>query len=498
MKAKITTKSISKRLEYKENKTDHIQNYDLDNIYPQRVLDIVADSRSAQGCLKVRRMFLFGGGFYNEFFSKQKVNRKGLTVDQLLRKSIRNNFDLFESFVWHINYNSLGETVEINPIPFENARFSLSTDEKYSNKIAIYDDWSKVKTKTIKASDVNFYNVYNPDINQILKEVELLHEYDKEGNLIVNGWSKYKGQILWITPDFWEYPLAILDSVLEDCQTEAQLKRFKFNTVDTNFLASHIVVTNKQEDENEAQKFADNLGTFQGSEDASKLLWFEKENDSDEFKLEKVDIQNYDGLYQYTEESIAKNIAFPFNIPDILLRATEGSLGENSAREQATDYYNGLIQTERILLQEVFKMVFSNFHYEINPDDDYTLVPFKFPETSSKIPDSHLKYYPPARVREANGDTEDYPELIYRIGADNYNLVMSVVQAEKLSYEQKKATLRMMFGLTESEIEQLLINPNGKTVSVIDKMNNLSPLLANKLLDMIDEQTKQILLSELK
>jgi hypothetical protein len=498
MKSKITTLSIQKRLDYKENKTEHIHNYDYDNIYPQRVLDIVADSRSAQGCLKIRRMFLFGGGFYNDFFAKQKVNRKGLTVDQLLRKSIRNNFDLFESFVWHINYNMLGEVVEVNPIPFDNARYSLSNNEKYTNKIAIYHDWSKVKEKTIKFSDVDFYNVYNPNIDQINSEVELLHEKDKEGNIEVNGWSKYKGQILWVTPDFWEYPLSVLDSVLEDCQTEAQLKRFKFNAVDTNFLASHIVVTNKQEDPIEAQNFADNLKTFQGSEDAGKLLWFEKENESDEFELQKVDIQNYDNLYTYTEDSVAKNIAFPFNIPDILLRASAGSLGENTAREDATDFYNGLIQTERLIIEEIFKDVFSRFHFNINPDEDYSLIPFKFPETSSKIPDSQLKYYPPDRVRFANGDTEEYPELIYRIGVDNYNLVMNVIQADKMSYEQKKATLRMMFGLSEIEIKQLLINPDGKAVSIIDKMNTLSPLLANKLLDMLDEQMKNSLLSELK
>ena len=135
MKSKITTKSITKRLDYKENSSLNIQNYDYDNIYPQRVLDIVADSRTAQGCLKIRRMFLFGGGFYNEIFCKQKVNRKGLTIDQLLRKTIRHNYDLFESFVWHINYNSLGEITEVNPIPFENARYTLSDKTEYANKI---------------------------------------------------------------------------------------------------------------------------------------------------------------------------------------------------------------------------------------------------------------------------------------------------------------------------------------------------------------------------
>jgi len=498
MKSKITTRSLTKRLDYKENSSLNIQNYDYDNIYPQRVLDIVADSRTAQGCLKIRRMFLFGAGFYNEVFCKQKVNRKGLTIDQLLRKTIRHNYDLFESFVWHINYNSLGEITEVNPIPFENARYTLSDKAEYANKIAIYHDWSRVKVRNIKVTDIAFYNVYNPDVEQVLKEVELLNEYDKDGNITVNGWSKYKGQILWHTPNFMEYPLAIVDSVLEDCQTEGQIKRFKFNTVDTNFLASHIVVTNKQEDEREAIEFQENLTTFQGSDDAGKLLWFEKENENDEFELKKVDVQNYDGLYSYTETSIQTNIAFPFNIPDILIKAVAGSLGENSARDQAVDFYNGLISGERLLLQEIFENVFSRFHYDINPDGDYTLVPFKFPETSAKIPDVHLSYYPPKRIREANGDVEEYSELIYKIGADNYKLVMDVVISDKMSYEQKKSSLRLFFGLSENEINQLLVNPESKAVSIVEKLNTISPLIANKLIEMIDEQTKQAIINELK
>ena len=167
-----------------------------------------------------------------------------------------------------------------------------------------------------------------------------------------------------------EYPLAPSDSVLEDVQTDSHAKVFKFRNITTNFMASHILETGEFEDEIEKEAFLDNINTFQGSDDASKILLLEKSTNESSFVLTKVDIQYIDKLYQFTEESVRDNIIRNYLIPSVLLLATPGKLGTADEIKDATAFYNGVTEDYRTVIEESFAELFNDSMFIVEHEFD--------------------------------------------------------------------------------------------------------------------------------
>jgi hypothetical protein len=359
--------------------------YDFDNLYPQRLIDIVSDSGTAKTCLFMYERFVMGNGASDLDFYKSKVNDKGLTVDQLYRNVV-SGMGMFSGFALHFNFNALGQITEITPINFEYCRIGINDNE---GKIAVYDDWGKTKRKAFKKQDVVYIDSFSPE--KILRQIEA-----------VGGVENYKGQILYGTREGLNYPLASYDAVLEDMMTEAQTKRFKANTSAKNFLASHLLITGKEEvtDESEESNFGETLKQFQGGDGSGTILWMERESNEENIELQKVDIQNYDGLYEYTENSSRDNIIKSFLIPPVLLVRTSGTLGTSKEIADATDYYNSLTSYDRLVVEEAMKEVFSYFHENINPSGDYSILPLK---VEKPIEPQYFAYFSEDEIRQSLG-----------------------------------------------------------------------------------------------
>jgi hypothetical protein len=380
---------VKPRIDPKDLNDLQILSYDNDNLYPQRVVDIVNDSGTAKRCLNMYARFVMGQGAKDLDFYKTKINNKGLTVDKLIRKTAFSKGE-FNGIAWHLNFNGLGEVTEVTPINFEYCRLGILTNDL---KIAVYDDWGKTKRKNFKKTDVEFIDVYNPE--NALRQAELL-----------GGIEHYKGQILYWTSNGLEYPLTDFDAVLEDMITEAQTKRFKANTSAKNFLASHILITGKEEvkeDENGNPidaDFAKTLEQFQGGDGSGTILWMERESNEENIELQKVDIQDYDGLYEYTENSSRDNIIGAFNIPPVLLVRTSGTLGTSKEISDATDFYNSFTAYDRLIIEELLKEVFSRFHVNICQSGDYSILPLK---VVKPIEQAYFNYFTKDEIRESLG-----------------------------------------------------------------------------------------------
>lgn len=452
-KIKITAdrQKIKARIDRIDLKDLDILAYDLDNLYPQRVIDIVNDSGTAKTCLRMFTRFVMGRGAKDVDFYKSVVNDKGLTVDKLIRKMSFSK-GCFNGIALHINYNGLGQKVDVTPINFEYCRLGIESNEY---KIAVYDDWGKTKRKNFKKTDVQFINVYNP--NNVLREVEQ-----------AGGWEHYNGQVFYWTPNGLEYPLTDFDAVLEDMITEAQTKRFKANTSAKNFLASHILVTGKEEvsfDENgneiqnEEGGLAENLERFQGGDGSGTILWMEKESNEEQIELKKVDIQDYDGLYEYTENSSRDNIIKSFLIPPVLLVRTSGSLGTSKEISDATDFYNTITADDRLIIEEILKMVFSNFYYKICPSNDYSILPLK---VEKELDVAYSQYFTKNEFRQSLGyealedAKSDNSVLAVTLGVGGTQALTSIIADQVLTVDQKKGSLIVLFGLSEQQANTML------------------------------------------
>jgi hypothetical protein len=357
MKATIT--DIEKRIETPVDKTEGIIKYDVDNGYPQRINTIINSSGTGTLCTSLFAKFLYGGGFLQVALAKTIVSpAKKMTANKLLYKTGK-SLSRFNGFAIHVNYNALYKKTSLTYIPFQDCRFTTPDNEDYPDMIAVYDDWDRTKHRKIQQDKIDYFNFYNPDPEVIQSEVEA-----------AGGWSNYKGQIYYFSTDGIEYPLAPSDSVLEDVQTDSHAKVFKFRNITTNFMASHILETGEFEDEIEKEAFLDNINTFQGSDDASKILLLEKSTDESSFVLTKVDIQDIDKLYQFTEESVRDNIIRNFLIPSVLLLATPGKLGTANEIKDATAFYNGVTEDYRTVIEESFTELFNNSMFVVEPEFD--------------------------------------------------------------------------------------------------------------------------------
>ena len=447
MKATIT--DVQKRIKVTANKVDGIFNYDTDNAYPQRIIDIVNSSGAASACVGMKARFLIGGGFSDKYFYKQKCNRSGLTVDKLLRKTV-NGFSKLPLVALHVNYNANYQKTEVNYVPFSYVRFTTSEDKEHPDMVAIYEDWQCQSGKKIDKKRIDFINFYNPDPEVIQKEVEA-----------AGGWEYYKGQVYIWTPEHKEYPLAIFDPVLEDMQSDSKAKAFKFRNITTNFMASHIVITDKFEDEGELEAFHESLELYQGADDAMKLMHLEKTANDSSIELKKIDIQDAEDLYSYTETSVRDNIIFSFLIPPVLLMRTPGKLGTAAEIKDATAFYNGITADERLILEEIFTEIFSGFYFDINPAKDFSIIEFKAPVSAKELSSEYFPYATKNEIRESVGlpavedSTADVKPLYEALGVGGLQSLTSILTGT-LTEEQKIAALEIVFKLPNNEASRIV------------------------------------------
>lgn len=413
MKATLT--DIEERIKITPSRYNGILNYDIDNGYAERMRMIVGASGTASGCVGMKSRFLMGGGMKDKDFYKAVINRDGLRVDQLLRR-VCDNMSLLPFIGLHVNYNALYQKIEVNYVPFWHMRLS-DPDGEYPNMIALYDDWTRQKRLRIDKDKVDYVDFYDPNPEVIKAQVK------KAG-----GWSKWKGQIYLYSPAGKEYPLATYDPILEDMQTDSKAKLFKFRNISTNFLAAYIVETMKFEDNNEAIAFRQNLSTYQGADNTLKMLHIEKTNEESGVELKKVDIQDIEHLYQYTETSSRDNIILNFLIPPILLIQTPGKMGTSKEMRDATAYYNGITKDERLVIEEMFKEVFKDWKEQINKSDDYSIIPFQCPISNVELtPDDAKK-------------------------------LVEILTNALLSPEQKTSIIKMTFSLDDEQANELVMN----------------------------------------
>src|SRR3972149_8897487 len=190
MKSSLT--GVVKRIEVKPNKTEGVDSFDTNNDYPQRVVDIINSSGTASLCVNMMAKFIFGNGFKDVNLSNFVINKKGETVDDLLKKMSR-SIAFFNGLSIHVGFNGLGEKTQLTPTDFQTVRFTNEENKEQKNMFALHDDWQKEKVyPKFKKEDIVFLNKYNP--NKVQEQVE-----ETAGETLIDKWRNYKGQLFYWT-----------------------------------------------------------------------------------------------------------------------------------------------------------------------------------------------------------------------------------------------------------------------------------------------------------
>jgi hypothetical protein len=368
---------IERRILVRPNQTFGILNYDLDNAYPQRMLELVAGAPTAKDCWNKRAKFIAGNGFEEKDLGKQIVNSKGLTLAKLL-KAIATDKALFTGFGIHINYNANYKISSVNYVKFEDIRMGDTDCLDTADKFALYSDWGRKTWKNIMRSKITFLDKYNPDPEVIKQQLN-----------DAGGWKSYKGQLYYFNPEVDDYPLIEADSVWEDFETEAGIKIFNNREVTTGFLPSTMLFMQSRREEadnsrpdSDEQVYIDrpsqlekDLGAFQGAKSAQKIIVIEYEDENQKPEFQPYSIQNNDKLFEVTERSVEARIIKGFSVPKELINAEKSSgLSNGNEKKEAIKEFNDNTAPDRLEIAETFAEIFSHFYIDINSSANWNIL----------------------------------------------------------------------------------------------------------------------------
>jgi hypothetical protein len=400
--------------------------YDLDNAYPQRMLELVAQSPTATNCWEKRAKFIAGNGFEDENLSKFVVNEQGLTLAKLLKR-IAVDKALFTSFGIHINYNANYAISDVHYVKFEDIRQGDPDNENMRDKFAVYFDWGRKTWKNITTSKIDYIHRYNPNPDVIREQV-----------IEAGGWDNYKGQLYYFNPEIDDYPLIIADSVWEDFETEAGIKIFANREVNVGFMPSVMISQKQRREEADSDDSLDDgvggfrrptqieidLGQFQGAKNGQKILHMEYQNDDEKPELTPFPIQNNDKLFELTEKSVENRIIKGFFVPKELVNSEKSTgLSNGGEKKEAIREFNDNTAPDRLELIESLSEIFSHFYTPV-PTQNWNILEV------------------PAEIAE--------DILGARAGVSINQLLLSA-----LPKENKVAALVSVYGIEKSEAEAM-------------------------------------------
>lgn len=362
----------------------NIQAYGKDNLYPQRLFDLIRNSSVGGSCLDRYETFIEGDGLRNKEFSEFVCNRKGDTIDDLYRL-IAQDMALYHGFALHVNYNMMCDIVEVTHIPFQQCRLEEESRDGKVVYINVHPDWTGKKTRKGNVIRVDKQNVKKIFCFNPRKEV-VLAQIVKSG-----GIENYKGQVLWFSMDGkFIYPVPIYDKVVTNLSIDEGLDNVKYRNVRNNFLVSGMLIhkkgqnigvdpeTGEQIEEEDSSKISESLSIFQGDENACALMDVTVQQDEDIPKFVSFEGNNFDKKYESTEASSTKKIYIAFG-QEPWYRILEGSLGFSSEiLTDAYSYYNSYVSKERRAISRELKKIFDHWHINANPSEDYDIQPLTY------------------------------------------------------------------------------------------------------------------------
>ncbi|KGO88097.1 hypothetical protein Q765_03315 [Flavobacterium rivuli WB 3.3-2 = DSM 21788] len=334
------------------NKSIDVYGNDIDNAYPERMDRLINNSVTAKSAANIMVQYLIGKGYGTD--NDNLIVNKQHTISLIdFADDVAEDLVKQRGVFIHINYNALYEIVDVRVMPNEWCRKGKSDSNAYSGKIAVYEDWSKPKK-----SDIKLIDVFNPNPKVIQAQVE------KAG-----GWEKYKGQIWFVNMDTkLHYPLSRVDSVAEDCDSEAQTAVFKNRMLRRGFFGNMLVVTkpliskdipryldaNERkinpewiDADDERKQFQNAIVSSLGAENGGGVLCVEMEFGGDKLEesilFQKVESNIDDKIFAHTETSVRENILIAFNnLPAGLIKTSDSQMFGNSGesiREMKRTYW---------------------------------------------------------------------------------------------------------------------------------------------------------------
>ena len=349
-----------KRLRTFVDKSEGIQWYTRNNLYPQIVEAIRDRSYTIKSACDRLSKFLRGEGFEDKALADLIVNSKGLTVNGLLKSVVTDAASFSGSFVVHLGVNMLGKYNNISVWPLQYWRFGLPDDNGDLHDYKYNSNWEQDPYKEVNnAKKIIEYPKFNPD-----------PEFIKEQ--IAEWGVGFPGHVMYITPLEDQYPLATFDSVLDQGQTQEEIGLYRLSAIQNGLNAGYIFsYPGKFEDDQKALQFKDGLDPHKGGKGAGSIIVIEDEGGTKKAAdlITPLTVQNNDKIHEFISKDDKNAIMEAFAMPKGILGVLPetGMFNQQQLTEEYT-YYNSITRDYRTDISEAFKRIFSNWHQPVESD----------------------------------------------------------------------------------------------------------------------------------
>mgnify|MGYP000395299830 FL=1 len=341
------------------------------NDYPTMIELLVGGSATAKACAGVIADFIYGKGFSLEAearatarqqrtrFRKDTlyINDKRETPNDLLKKVAR-SLSYHKGVFVQVNYNKLFQKTSVQVLPYRYCRLGARDSNNYRGKVLYYENWDNLQDKKEVDKNVKVIDLYDPSPKVIQEQVDA-----------AGGWDKYNGQVYFLNLDRNDsYPLAWVDVVLLDCESEMLSTKYTRNGFKKGFFGTYAFVTSTMNSDEDREDFRDNLRNSIGVEAEQSVFHFELEMKGDKLEdqvlVKPIESNVKADLFEYADKKTANNIRKTYgNIPPVLIDFVEGKLGNTSgdSLKEARIFMQEQMQEERQDVQEMFEELFDNF-----------------------------------------------------------------------------------------------------------------------------------------
>lgn len=434
-------KPLLKRVPIVVDTYEKIQRYDIDNLYPQRVEEIAKRSYTTQSVIKRVADFLNGDGFADPELGKIIVNDAsffGTSLNKLLGQ-ISFTYATWNSIALHIGYNLNYRISSITHIPFAYCRMGLHDQDGRVREIKYSTNWERDGRKEVSGRQVYDYHVFNPDPQVVAAEMEE-----------AGGIENYRGQILYVTPEFYQYPLCSFDPVIDHAQAQAELGMAKVANTQNSFLATMaILYPGEFESENERQQFQDLIANKSGARNMGSRIGLQDRSGTKKASdiFQPLSPPNLDRLYEFTEKSVVDAIMENEAMPKEILGVRPDTGMFNQANmEQAYTYYNSITRNRRAAISEVIAMLMMNWENPVITD-------------AAIAPQKYVQDGQASSITQAQQPVNESLKNLTGRQLQNIQRIVRKFNKNELTFEQARQMLMNGYGFTEVDVNDWLVTP---------------------------------------
>ena len=426
------------------NQTDDTANkivrYGKDNNFPQELIKAVQSSPIANACVETHAKFLYGDGLYFETPTGEETDfskRLKEIFNESVYQRICYDMAYFESLGLIMKWDLNGYLKSVKSQDFSTIRLGIPNKDFEITFAKLSSNWQQeTKDRRYKAVPIDLYNDIETKAKISNFSEQSLYEDFSKWNGTLKYIRRYKpGQVYYSQPKY--------ASALKWIYADGQIQNFHANNVDNSFAPAFIVYVPYKltgEDEN-GKDMKESLREYiadrlTGADNGGKFAILDGSSKEGSIQIIPFSQSTSHEMYITLSNLIRDHIATAFQVPSILAGIqVSGKLGTAKEIADSSIYYqNAVIKHDQNLLM-----------YEMNA---LATLMDGYDGTTIKVSNS----IPLAFVAEsfASAFTED--------------------------------EIREAFGYGAKEVKL-----NSAANNIIDNINALSPLVANKVLESMSE-----------